>query len=178
MSRCRDLEQIPIKPVFFNVLFLFAFPWQCGKGICQVLTEAPVMPMPAAAAAALRRSSCRVAHLQASTLPLVRGVAACGHKLPTILVSKFVHCADLICTPHFPTFVLDGRLQNFRTNSDETLQQEFSSEDLCIWRAQNCRVLLLDTRLAALLQRVEFTTALREVREKTLKRKSRIPRPL
>jgi hypothetical protein len=71
------------------------------------------MPMPAAAAAALRRSSCRVAHLQASTLPLVRGVAACGHKFPTILVSKFVYCADLICTPHFPTFVLDGRLQNF-----------------------------------------------------------------
>jgi hypothetical protein len=60
-----------------------------------------------------------------------------------------VSCAHLICTPHFPTFVLDGRLQNLRTNSDETLQHEFSSEDLCIWRAQNCRVLLLDTRLAS-----------------------------
>jgi hypothetical protein len=62
---------------------------------------------------------------------------------------NFVSCAHLSCTPRFPTFVLDGRLQNLRTNSDETLQQEFSSEDLCIWRAQNCRVLLLDTRLAA-----------------------------
>ncbi|CAK9275341.1 unnamed protein product [Sphagnum jensenii] len=68
------------------------------------------MPMPAAAAAALRRSSCRVAHLQASTLPL------------------------------------------------------------------NCRVLLLDTRLAAAESRVHDSSS-RGPRE-NLKRKSRIPRPL
>lgn len=103
------------------------------------------------------------------TLPLVRGVAACGHKFPTILGSKFVSRVHLICTPHFPTFVLDGRLQNLRTNSDETLQQEFSSEHLFIWPAQNCRALLLDTRLAAAAaERVEFATALRQLREKIL----------
>jgi hypothetical protein len=107
------------------------------------------MPMPAAAAAALRRSSCRVAHLQASTLPLVRGVAACGHKFPTILVSKFC----VLCTPNlhspFPNFCIGWKITKFAYQFRCDVATGISSEDLCIWPAQNCRVLLLDTRLAA-----------------------------
>jgi hypothetical protein len=52
-----------------------------------------------------------------------------------------------------------------RTNSDETLQQEFSSEDRCIWRAQNCRVLLLDTRLAAAAESEVRDSSSRDPRE-------------
>lgn len=143
MSRCIDLEQIPIKAVFFLIMycFLFPFPWQCGKGICQVLTEAPVMPMPAAAAAAAsRHSSCPVAHLPGLHSPPCTWRCCMRPQIPNIpRIQIFVSCAHLICTAHFPTFVLDGRLQNLRTDSDETLPQEFSSEDLCIWRAQNCQ---------------------------------------